>query len=548
MTAGDLYGHGESVPAEFTFRASGGKSIKDGTAYIKEVHGNAVVWNQMFKIEVPNITSNGIKLTLQQDNSIKSAGTFTESYINFGQFHANEVGHKYLFTLKCSSANLDGKRFALLNRGENTHTIVGGFSYIFHTNSTPTQGRYIGIDYLTIGDSIDATLYINQYDLTQMFGLGNEPTTIEDFYKLLPIGVDLNAYNEGEVIPFNAQGIKSVGDNAWDEQWENGYINDQGVNGSSSAEIRSKNYIPVLPNEQYYFPYYLGNKYGQSGSLSMRVLFFDKDKRVVEAKTTYTNWAESKWIMTTPSNCHYIRFYTNIGGGTYNHDITISLYHSGWKAEVDNTYKPYWQDILPLPIIRKYFPDGMKKAGAVHDEIRYNKASGKWEAVQRLGSVDMGKLSWNYGQPSDNYPYGYFYKTIDEKEYGHNLLCVKYTTLNSASPFSIDKNIFGANGNKIVYIIDSAYTDTASFKADMDGVILYYELAEPIVTELGEELEMDYKVADFGTEEIIGDQPSAAFKGRTIYQFNAVDQIRENYNEIEKIKAALAKAGISIDL
>ena len=55
-------------------------------------------------------------------------------------------------------------------------------------------------------------------------------------------------------------------------------------------------------------------------------------------------------------------------------------------------------------------------------------------------------------------------------------------------------------------------------------------------------------VADFGTEEIIGNAPSAPFKGRTIYQFNAVDQIRENYNEIEKIKAALAKAGITLDL
>ena len=76
-------------------------------------------------------------------------------------------------------------------------------------------------------------------------------------------------------------------------------------------------------------------------------------------------------------------------------------------------------------------------------------------------------------------------------------------------------------------------------------VKLYYELAEPIVIPLGE-FDLAYKVADFGTEEIVSAEPSAAFKGRTIYQFNAVDQIRENHNEIEKIKAALAKAGITI--
>ena len=46
-TADDLAGRGESVPASFGFRASGGKSIKDGRAYIKRIKGNSVVWNQI---------------------------------------------------------------------------------------------------------------------------------------------------------------------------------------------------------------------------------------------------------------------------------------------------------------------------------------------------------------------------------------------------------------------------------------------------------------------------------------------------------------------
>ena len=45
--ADDLVGRGESVPAEFSFRASGGKSIKDGAARIKRLKGNSVVWNNM---------------------------------------------------------------------------------------------------------------------------------------------------------------------------------------------------------------------------------------------------------------------------------------------------------------------------------------------------------------------------------------------------------------------------------------------------------------------------------------------------------------------
>ena len=66
---------------------------------------------------------------------------------------------------------------------------------------------------LTAGAAINESVPIHIVDLTQMFGSGNEPTTIEEFYQRIPMGVDLNAYNEGEVISMAASGIKSVGRN-----------------------------------------------------------------------------------------------------------------------------------------------------------------------------------------------------------------------------------------------------------------------------------------------------------------------------------------------
>ena len=45
---------------------------------------------------------------------------------------------------------------------------------------------------------------------------------------------------------------------------------------------------------------------------------------------------------------------------------------------------------------------------------------------------------------------------------------------------SIDKS-FGLNAHSIIFISDSAYSDAASFKAAMDGVMLNYELATPLV-------------------------------------------------------------------
>ena len=77
-----------------------------------------------------------------------------------------------------------------------------------------------------------------------------------------------------------------------------------------------------------------------------------------------------------------------------------------------------------------------------------------------------------------------------------------------------DKTI-SVNNNGWVYIYDSAYASVTpqAFKAAMSGVMLYYELAEPIETTITPPLDLTYKVADFGTEESISDGKSTPFIG-----------------------------------
>lgn len=67
-----------------------------------------------------------------------------------------------------------------------------------------------------------------------------------------------------------------------------------------------------------------------------------------------------------------------------------------------------------------------------------------------------------------------------------------------------DKTIkIGGSGNSKIYIYDSAYTDTATFKASLAGVLLYYELAQPIEYELYNPTDLSYKVYKFGTEKLL---------------------------------------------
>ena len=494
LIAGDLAGHGESVPAEFTFRASGGKSIKDGKAYIKRIKGNSVVWNNMvdsrgydggFFVDVPPPIIQGHKYLLKRTHA-------TDSLYLIPVINGEE---KY-------EMNLRNGVYAGIFESPHTGDITRVYSE-----------RYSGACVIS--------------DLTKMYGAGNEPTTIEEFNARKPIVADEYAYNEGQVIHCNTESIKSVGDNAWDEQWESGHIDyNTGVNTPDSGRLRTKGYIRVLPNEEYHLSLPTA-----SHSSDLVVICYDENKAFIQ----HIGGGSANKTFRIPTNCHYIRFTWD--GTQYANNIMLSLVHSGWKQDTDAGYQPYWQDTLPLPIIRKYFPDGMKKAGTAHDEIRFNKASGKWEKVVRIGSVDLGEIDIRY----DAERTAFYYRLRDSKTKGQ-AICSQFTLNNVSAVAIVDgemslHNTYYDNG---VIFKASAYTDAASFKAAMQGVILYYELAEPIVTEITEDFRDYYNVADFGTEQAISNIPSAPFSADIIYQFNAVDMIREHELEITQLQTMIA--------
>lgn len=336
---------------------------------------------------------------------------------------------------------------------------------------------------------------------------------------------------DGELLSCNADGIKSVGFNAWDEQWEQGYINTDGQNTASGSEIRSKNYIRVLPNTAYYFPYYLASKYGASGSLYMVVYFYDSAKKLISSSTTYLNWGEASWIMTTPSNCHYMRFFTPIGNGKYNGDICINLSHSGYR---NGEYHPYMQFIRDIdPRIKEAFPNGLRSAGNASDKV-YNK-NGKGIIEKRIGELNLGAYNWSYGTYLGE---NYFHAT-DSYLIG-DAICGRYNRDKiHNNVVDMDDKSFIVASNQI-YIKDSAFTDAATFKASLKGVPLYYELAEPEVIEYDEPFNLDYEVWDFGTEQMLTSRPSAPIKARIVYGFNAVDEIRELRQMLATLQTQIA--------
>lgn len=554
LTAGfanNLVGRGEATPQEITFRPSGGDtSIEDGTARIDRVKGSTVVWNQIYPTEWTT-KQQGVTIA-SSDGIISLNGTSGYTFVNLN----NGVGissipyaHKGLYHLDIindDSDYLQGKRFGLLNRTINT-AIEGKSASFFYVNNDETSPWGFGFSRTAVGDTItDVKIRVVIYDLTQMFGAGNEPTTIEDFNAMKPIGIDEYAYNEGELISNNVDELKSVGFNAWDEEWEKGGLSPiTGIEEYNDKLIRAKNYIQILPSTIYY----CSNENVEGGEATW-VMFFDGQKNLIKGYKTGRKTSNNahdilNHSFTTPATARYMRFYTM--SKVYNNDICIHLAHTGYR---NGEYEPYKEFRRGIPIKEikdkdgnQLFPNGLLSAGTAYDEVTATKA------IKRIGVVDLGTMNWRrIVENTSGVEWNYFFTSLTFKP---NLpsaggVANAISPLYECAPANAVGDVELRNKTYMIYhsgvglfFRDDSYTGADAFKAAMSGVMLYYELAEPIEVDLEEPINMDYEVSDFGTEEVISDVPTTPMKADIIYQFNAVDRIRDNSRHTAEADAKL---------
>ena len=496
---------------EFNFRQSGGGVIEDGVAVIDKVKGNSVVWNQAATWRTASQTVGGVTATYDEQSVVLN-GTATENAEFYNAFRATIfAGHKYVGVctpvsgVTLSVTGLGKMPFAVLNSTDRT----GDIGYFSVASGTVLNNERI---------------HVSLFDLTQMFGAGNEPTTYEEFLQRKPKVADEYAYNEGTIVDNKVEKVVTTGRNLWDEQWELGAISSStGANAPSSSDIRSKNYIPVMPGTTYY------SKCPQS---SLNVRYYDANKNFLAAfNTTIVN------AFAVPSGAHYLRFW--VAGTTYNHDICINLS----DPAINGQYFPYEKHELDLSWVKeikdsegvKLFEDGMRSAGTAFDEV------GKNKAVKRLGSVDLGSLDWIKYTEANHELFqtkglaGLILPSNSKKT--ANVTCNKYNALSVNNLYSHNGDGIGVNEIGTINIYDKALIGKTAedFKTAMQGVLLYYELAEPIEVEYDEK-SLTYPVVAGGTEEAIASEPSSAFRADIGYGIDAVKLILNLKARVEALE------------
>lgn len=175
--------------------------------------------------------------------------------------------------------------------------------------------------------------------------------------------------------------------------------------------------------------------------------------------------------------------------------LCINLVHDGSR---NGEYEASWVRKAKLNIASitgklngqgnsvKVFPDGLKKAGNVYDEVFLD--GGVLKAIKRIGSVDLGTLRWNTASTATDTGgklrfVGSGIESIVKIVSTANIDNIKIYKYKAISGNEVYTGIEGISilGNGTISIFDLAYanSDKDTFKAAMSGVMLYYELAEP---------------------------------------------------------------------
>jgi hypothetical protein len=222
---------------------------------------------------------------------------------------------------------------------------------------------------------------------------------------------------------------------------------------------------------------------------------------------------------------------------------------------LNGKYKPYKPFERDLSWANKYFPNGMRSAGNVADEIRFDSTTQQWEAVQRVGIVDLGSLTWSTDAVGDKIGFVCRQSVVTPPKDMYskpNMLCAPFVTVTQANNTSYknDKVIFA---NVSGWLLVSAWEfngDASAFKNAMDGVMLYYELATPDVKTITEDINLAYDVADYGTEQLIvadGAQ-SAPLSAEVVYEPNVlatIKQVATMLNRLDTLEASVATMAAS---
>lgn len=284
-------------------------------------------------------------------------------------------------------------------------------------------------------------------------------------------------YDAGSIITAPVTKVVSKGFNLWDEEFEAGYINNDGTIGVNDPAIHSKNYTSVIPNTTMYC-------YCGSSGVGVKHIFYDRDKNFVSLV-----W-KANGTFSVPAEARYYKLTTDLQyGATYNHDICINVSN----ASMNGTYMP-WRAPIEYPIpaeVQALEGYGLGLSADCNNHASYERK----KYVQEMKKYTFtGDEVWT---SSENAYYATVPVIADIIKKPSSSADVWVNQLNDAdlepsSPNRLwggtDVSGIGLSTNGNIWISSADYTN----KNKLIGKTIYFELATPIETDISEYLDRDF--------------------------------------------------------
>lgn len=487
-----LYDMGQGITHRFETDSSTAyaKTVPTGGKLmsVKSVGGRSIVFNQLVDFSnSKEITTKGVKFTLSGDGIVTLNGACTEE----GQAIAvavltNVKGHKYLLRANPLSGVYGVKQLLFSSQGYGDDQTGRG---VIITNGSSNAKWYYTL-YVYKGVTYDnVKLQPQIFDLTTMFGAGNEPVSVEEFEKIFP--ADYYPYNAGEIISTGTKSVVEQGANLCDPAiFSTTYpdrivVKDDIIDVLSGTQTMFESGVALKIPQGYsieVFPIAKENAATTNGRI--RALFSDGNSSDIAYITDANGKLKSSTTYVTKKDISAIAFNWSafIGGFAFKMQIT---------QNATDSFIPYRQTAHPIPEAIKALPGYGWSAGTARNYVDYENK----RYVQCVGSVDLETLTWKNGKAVS-------FETRElngqklTKSYGiaPNFICSKYLTKTQDNLWNKDVTGITADANTdgYIYVNDTSYTDAAAFKQAMQGVILYYELETPIVTDISDLLTDDF--------------------------------------------------------
>ena len=467
------------------------KEVPSGAklANIKKIGGKTIVWNQLIPISKTNSgTSNGVLFTNNGDGSWTIDGTPSSNTASKSVYASYNIvkDHKYLL-LGCEGSNASETIRIWL---DSTKAFPLG-ARLYHRVITKALDNETLSSYMFQvfkNNTASAITWKPQFfDLTKMFGEGNEPTIPEEFEAVF--SEEYYPYNEGTLMSMPVNEVVEQGRNLLPDYFKTGEAS--GIicirNGDGSLAIS-----------------------GTSTSNSLRMIgrvLVEKGKKykltgapVGGSSTTYRLWVESSLAFPQGNRL----FDTGAGGeATALEDEIISVNIQVTKgvtvkdltfrpmltyADTEGDFSPYHKNTYPIPqaiLNLDGYGDG------VSDDV-YNYVD--WEEKKyhkRVGRVDLGSLTWTAGgKYGDYFRYNAPSFLISSLDSIGNTLCAKFNRA------LVDTEVegYGFHGIELYLIIQTAkYSTNTEFAQAMQGVMLYYELAEEQIIDISDIIDATFQ-------------------------------------------------------